>query len=522
MSKTLARPDYRAPLSPSDMLRLIRILLALALGLRLIYAAAIELVPDEAYYWLWSRHLALGYFDHPPMIAYLIRAGTWLLGDNPIGVRAVMAVMSVGTILIIMTIARRILPNERATVWVSLMWIASPLLLGLGILATPDTPVVFFSTAALAFVALIAKRDDQEGAPQASPGLWLLFGLFSGLAMVSKYTGVLLPAAVALAMLTSAKGRGHYRRPWIYLSGMLALVVFSPVILWNKRHQWASFLFQIKHGTMIGGTHPADTTAHALSRFFIDIGTYLGGQLLVWTPILFFLVVVVLYHYWRHYRTLGQTDRLLLWTGTVPLVFFLVTVIPSHHTELNWPAFAYVPCSLLIGRWLSQGNSPERFGWVRGGVQVSAGFVIAMLVIFAPPMTARIVRLPFHVPHLVRDTIGWPQFARWMSDQAMQAGGALIVTNRHQDAGEAAFYIQGQPEVWSEGIGSRPNAFAYFDDPPPFSKIPVVFWVGGHHELFAKKYGYKEVAQSTYRAFAGRNPDPRVESGYVLVHDSTR
>lgn len=495
----------------------------MALGIRLIYSAAIELVPDEAYYWVWSRHLSLGYFDHPPMIAYLIWAGTWLLGDHELGVRLLMAMMSIGTIVVIIAVARKILRNDRATIWVALMWVASPLLMVLGILATPDTPLVFFSTAALAFIVLISNRDDDpQVARGGSPGLWLLFGLFSGLAMVSKYPGVLLPAAVALAMLTSPKGRAHYRRPWIYLSGIISLAVFSPVIWWNAKHDWASFLFQIRHGTMNGELRPAIGFWAAVPRLFADIGTYLGGQLLIWTPILFVLVIVVLYRYWRHYRTLAQVDRVLLWTSTVPLVFFLLAVIPSHHTELNWPAFAYVPGSLLIGRSLSQSDSEAMFGWVRGGVQVSTGFLIALLVIFAPPVTARIVRLPFHVPHLVRDTIGWPEFARWAGNQARVAGDALIITNRHQDAGEIAFYMPGQHEIWSDGVGSRPNAFAYFAPQPDYGNIPVVFWVGGHHELFAKKYGYEEVVQSTYRAFARPNPDPRVEAGYVLVHAPKR
>lgn len=522
MSRTPSGPNYRGPLTASDKLRLIRILLALALGIRLIYSAAMELLPDEAYYWVWSRHLALGYFDHPPMIAYLIWAGTWLFGDREIGVRFVLAVMSIGVIVMVIATARRVLQNDRATLWVALIWLASPLLMGLGIIATPDTPAVFFSTAGLACVALIAKRDDSGPQPSDSPALWLLFGLFSGLAMDSKYTAVLLPASVALAMLTSPKGRAHYRKPWIYLSGIAALAVFSPVIWWNAHHHWASFLFQLRHGTLNGESPAAASLAASIGRLFGGIGAYFGGQFLLWTPILFVLVILVLIQYWRHYRTLDQVDRILLWTGTVPLVFFFLAVLPSHHTEPNWPAFAYVPSSLLIGRWLLQDNSEKRFGWVRGGVQVSAAFLLGMLIIFAPPVTRWIVRLPFHVPHAIRDMTGWPQFAGWMSREAMQAGDAWIVTNRHQDAGEATFYMQGPHEVWSDGIGSRPNAYAYFDDQPDFRKIPVVFWVGGHHELFAQKYGFTVYEETTYHAFSGRNPDPRSEVGFVLVHPLKR
>lgn len=522
MARTLARPVPHGPLTPADYLRLIRIPLALAFGIRLIYSAARELMPDEAYYWVWSRHLALGYFDHPPMIAYLIWAGTWLFGDREIGVRFVIAVMSIGVILMVISTARRLLKDERATLWVALIWVASPLLMGLGLIATPDTPAVFFSTAGLASVAMIAKKDDLAPG-NSSATLWLLFGLFSGLAMDSKYTAVLLPGAVALAMLTSPKGRAHYRRPWIYLSGIVALAVFSPVIWWNKNHGWASFLFQIKHGTVNGESHaPASSFISGVGRLFGGIGAYLGGQFLIWTPILFVVLLIVLIHYWRHYRTLEQVDRILLWTATVPLVFFFLAVIPSHHTELNWPAFAYVPGSLLIGRWITHGDSEKRFGWVRGGVQVSAAFLLGMLVLFATPVTRAIVRLPFHVPHAIRDMTGWPQFAGWMSRQAMQAGDAWIVTNRHQDAGEATFYMPGQQQVWSDGSGSRTNAYAYFDDQPDFSKIPVVFWVGGHHELFAQKYGFVEVAETSYHAFSGRNPDPRSEVGFVLMHPLKR
>jgi len=527
MSKTLVRPDAHATLNPAEKLRLVRIMLALAIGVRLLYSAAVELVPDESYYWVWSRHLALGYFDHPPMIAYLIWVGTWLFGDREIGVRFVVALMSVGTILIIIATARRILQNDRATLWVALIWLTSPLMMGLGILATPDTPVVFFSTAGLAMAAFIAKRDDDASnssgaAASGSPVLWILFGIFSGLAMVSKYTGVLLPSAVALAMLTSPKGRAHYRHPWIYLSGSLAVAVFSPVIWWNKQHQWASFLFQIRHGALNGEGHPALSAGKAFLRFFADIGIYVGDQLGIWTPLLFAIVIVVLIYYWRRHRDLGQLDRLLLWTGTAPLVFFALAMLPSHHTEPNWPAFAYVPISLLIGRWLIEKPSPERFAWVRGGVQVSAAVLAGMLVMFAPPVTQRLVRLPFHVPHAISDFTGWPKFAHWMSTQSEQAGRAIVVTNRHQDAGEGAFYMPGQHEVWSDGIGSRPNAFDYFDDKPDFSKIPVVFWVGGHHELFAQKYGYVEFAQTTYHAFSGRNPNPRVEVGYLLYRPTKR
>lgn len=502
---------------PRGQLYFFRRLLPVALAVRLIYGAVVQLVPDEAYYWVWSRHLAAGYFDHPPMIALVIWIGTHVLGSTELGVRLVPAVMSVGAMAMIVALARRLVSHEHATAWVALVWLTSPLMLALGIVCTPDTPAMFFSVCGLACAALIARRDDEPehsaGGPN-TPRLWLLFGLSCGLAMVSKYTAVLLPAGVAMAMLLSRKGRSHYRRPWIYLSGVIALLVFSPVIWWNAKHGWVSFLYQIHHG--VAGSHPqtgASTAVHTLVRVFTDLGVYFGEQALVWTPILFVIALIVLWNGWRHYRTLPQVDRVLLWSGTLPLAFFAVAMVSSHRTEANWPAFAYVPISLLTGRWLAAKWDGRRVGWAHGGINIAVAGLVGMLVFAAPPVTRTLAR-EFHVPHGVTDLLGWREYGRWLGNQSAQVG-APVMTNRHQDAGEASFYMQGQPEVWCVGIGSRPTAFDYFDEPPDFAKIPGIIWVGGNSELFEKHYGYTEIARINYTATTARNP--RVFVSFVLV-----
>ena len=109
--------------------------------------------------------------------------------------------------------------------------------------------------------------------------LWLLFGLFVGLALLSKYTAVLLPASFAMAMLFSRSGRKLYRRPWIYLSGIVAALVFSPVVWWNATHHWASFSYQFHHGTEVSEylTVPTSPVGRFI-RFGEDVGSYLGGQ----------------------------------------------------------------------------------------------------------------------------------------------------------------------------------------------------------------------------------------------------
>ncbi len=120
---------------------------------RWVFDAMRELVPDEAYYWVWSRHLAMSYFDHPPVIAYLIRLGTLLLGNTELGVRCLIGVMTAGTVLILTLAAPRLTGDSRAASFVPIALLLSPMIAVVGSIATPDTPACFFQSAALAMRA---------------------------------------------------------------------------------------------------------------------------------------------------------------------------------------------------------------------------------------------------------------------------------------------------------------------------------------------------------------------------------
>src|SRR5439155_2027232 len=137
-------------------------------------------------------------------------------------------------------------------------------------LATPDTPAFFFSTGALACGLMAVNRQEQGNAPWRSVAAWwLASGICVGLGLVSKYTVVLLPASVGLALLTSARGRRILLSPWPWVAGALAVALFMPVVWWNYRNGWVSFAYQLHHGT--------DATAKApLAEF----GGFLGVQML--------------------------------------------------------------------------------------------------------------------------------------------------------------------------------------------------------------------------------------------------
>ena len=140
----------------------------LLLVIRVFLGAVCNLVPDEAFYWTWTRHLSTGYFDHPPMIAWIIWLSTRVLGNTELGVRMPAALLSIGSLAVLYLLAGRVLKDRRAVGYVVLMWVAGPLLPVIGTIHTPDASATFFSVCALACAAWAVERDDDPSNPLQS------------------------------------------------------------------------------------------------------------------------------------------------------------------------------------------------------------------------------------------------------------------------------------------------------------------------------------------------------------------
>src|ERR1700742_447057 len=198
-------------MSPADN-RLVRntslTILALVV-LRLIAAAVTPLTFDEAYYLMWSKHLAGGYYDHPPMVAlpmtYAVsRTAAILFGSMRVAASAaillnVTLMVAVGTLIV-----------------------------------TPDSPLLVASSFVLFFLAKLL--DSGRGA------WWLAVGAAVGCALLSKYTALFFGAAILIWLLVVPQQRRWLASPWPYLGAVIAFALFAPVIIWNSQHQWVSFL----------------------------------------------------------------------------------------------------------------------------------------------------------------------------------------------------------------------------------------------------------------------------------------
>ncbi len=210
-------------------------IVAVAVTLRLVYSGRVELLPEETYYWNYARHLDIGYLDHPPMVAWLIAAGTATCGDGEFGVRIGALCSAAIASFFIYRLTRNLCGAPSALVALVLMQ-TLPFFFLAGMLMTPDAPLTAAWAASLYFLerALVADRR----------GAWWGAGLSLGLGLLSKYTIALVGLSALIFVLIDPKARRWLRRPDPYAAALLALAVFSPVIVWNARHEWVSFLFQ--------------------------------------------------------------------------------------------------------------------------------------------------------------------------------------------------------------------------------------------------------------------------------------
>jgi 4-amino-4-deoxy-L-arabinose transferase-like glycosyltransferase len=393
--------------------------------LRFVMAAIVPIVPDEAYYWDWSRHLAAGYFDHPPAIALLIRAGTMIAGDTPFGVRCV--VVLIGTLATVAAVALAQRLGGAAAARRAAYGVAAMPLAGAGlVLATPDVPLL----AALA-VGLLAV-DVALRSPRAI-GWWIGAGAALGCGLMSKYTAVLFGTGIALALLARKDLRDQWRHPGPYLAIAVAALVFLPVVLWNASHEWVSFRFQLQHGLVPKGH------STLLSREL----SLLGGQLGLVSPILFVFIAAAVARGVRR----AAPSRVFVVAGVATFItaFFLWSAA-RRSVEPNWLAPAVLAGVVVWAAGRAHTTRWEHAGLALGGALVLG--IYAQVIVPFLPIPAR--RDP------TAQGAGWASLAREMDGMRQ---GAWIATNRYQDAAELAFHLNNHPTVFSLNIGGRPNQY---------------------------------------------------------------
>src|ERR1700712_1518668 len=262
-------------------------------ALRLVAAAWTPLTFDEAYYWMWSKHLAGGYYDHPPAVAVVIRLGTMIAGDTEFGVRLVSILLALPMTWAVYRSASILFGGMRVAVTAAIM-LNVTLMAAVGtLIVTPDAPLLVASSFVLFYLAKVLETGR---------GIWwLAVGTAVGAALLSKYSALFFGPAILIWLVAVPKLRRWLISPWPYLGGVVSLAVFAPVILWNRDHQWVSFLKQFGRAR-IEEFRPA------------FIGELIPTQIAFATPLVFLIGMMGLYVLLR--RDGGASASRVLITAT--------------------------------------------------------------------------------------------------------------------------------------------------------------------------------------------------------------
>ena len=416
--------------------------LAAGFVVRLVFGALIPLFGDEAYYWEWSRRLAAGYFDHPPGIAVLVRGGTALFGAIPLGVRFLPIFAGLVAGVATAAIALR-LAGERGALRSALIITCMPLAAAGLVLATPDAPLL--ATVSLGVYGVVRAIQSPRGS-RASLGWWCASGVALGLSFSSKYTSILMPVGVVVAILARGSLRGRFREPGPYLACVIATLVFVPVLRWNAGHDWVSFGFQVHHGL-------ATSARRDLLAPLKRLGDMIGGQAGLVSPILFVLLAIAVVRGLR--RTSSDAAFVLATIAAFTFLFFCYSAT-RQRVEANWPAPAYIAAIPLLGA-LAGSTRLER--WLRGGIWFAA-VLSAVIYLHA---AFEILPLPPRKDPIARSA-GWGELAAALDAAGRRAKStdratSWIAADRYQDASELAFHLPSHPTAFSLNLSGRGNQF---------------------------------------------------------------
>ncbi|OBS08581.1 glycosyltransferase family 39 protein [Acidihalobacter prosperus] len=443
------------------------ILLISAGILSILFASQTPLTFDEAYYWQWSRHLAWGYFDHPPMIAYLIAAGTRLVGTNPLGVRLVPGMLAITLAWMMYRLGKAYWQYSQAGLWALVLTVTTPLFAVGNMISTPDTPLLFFWAATI----LLTLRALERGRVFD----WLMMGACAGLGMLSKFPMILLYLALLLALLASARGRRALAgiKPWLALG--VSVLVSLPMIIWEYRNNLDSITFHLKQG--LGPAAGAHDHATGLATF----AQYLLGQAGVLTPLVFALTLGALAFALLRRPATGSGDGEIPTGNTLSpgeirpfllmpaLVTFGVFGAASflQSSGPNWSAPAYVTALPLAGGLMAALIHHRRrilrwLAWLTVGCAATVSLYAHIEV--AHPLIPY-ANYPLTFP-LDRSAL-----ARWADGlraaHTHEGRAPWIVAANYKIASVLAFDMQGRPATYDPFEVGSGSAYLAWQHPPP-------------------------------------------------------
>lgn len=419
-----------------------------------IFNARFQLHYDEAYYWTWGQNLSLSYFDHPPMVAYMIRLAS-LFGHSEFWVRFPALVSAVITLFVLYHLAFRMFGRRVAEI-AAILGFSMPIIQATAFIITPDSPLLMFWALTLySFYIWVFEEKT----------IYVyLAGLFAGCALLSKYIGLFIYPGLFLFLITSRQYRLLLLKKDVYLAFILSIIVATPVLVWNYKHNWVSFIYQFYHGIDVNG-----------NISFSNVGDYLGGQLFISGP---FIFTAAFYFLYKNFRQVFTTPKLafLFYPVVFGFLFFLYCSI-TKHIEANWPGPIYLSIVVFLAYYLAQ----KDICWV-----YKASFIFICIALLLTKMPVRFTPRPLHnkIPGI---NIFFGNRELLVHVAPYIKPDTLVLACDYGNASRIWFYLGKRAYVPAQLPFS--NSYRYWQQP----ELPIkhaIYVCGGHDVVALKKLGF--------------------------------
>lgn len=374
-----------------------------------------DLYPDEAQYWLWSLHPALGYYSKPPLVAWLIAVTTALFGDDELAIRLAAPLLHFGTALVIYALARR-LYDARTALWSAIAYATLPGVSASAVIISTDAPLLFCW--AVALYAFIRARD--EGGWR----WWIAVGAAAGFGLLAKYAMAYWLLSALLFLLLFRDERRHVSR--FLAAAALALLIYAPNFAWNAANSFVSYRHTSDNAALHGSLlHPG----HFLEFF--------ASQFAVFGPIFLAVLIVVTVAGWRSFR---DRRAALLASFALPTLAMMLVVSFLSRAQPNWSAPTFISATVLVVAWLL---ARGRTGLVAASVALH---VFAALVVFGAHDAAAAfgAQLPAKYDPLHR-LRGWQPLGRTVSQMLIRHPGTILMSDDREDMAVLMYYVRPHP-----------------------------------------------------------------------------
>lgn len=402
---------------------LIMILLHVFLG------TTLNLTDDEAYYWTWSQHLDISYYDHPPMVAYFIKFFTMIFGNTNLAVR-LPAISTIAIVSILIDRIIRYLYKDKQKAFIGVViFNFIPIFSMASIMTLPDIPLIlFYSLTLYFFIRLIYEKKAQ---------LWYLIGGLVGLGLLSKYNMFMVYPAVFAYLIIDKKERFWLKRKEPYLAFIFSLLFFIPVIIWNINHNWLSFSF-----------HLYQRHSKELTFKFDILLQFIIVQMLVVSPVLFYGYFKVIF------KNFHKKDVKLLSLYGTPV--FLIFLFSSLFTEfkIHWAAMAYIPWTILLSNYIN---------WNRFWKYIGIGLAVFLSLFIFTQSYYPIAAIP-PKDDITTDMHGWDQVGKKVQSyyNDLEQDDWFLFSNRYQLSSQLAFYLPDKDYVYS--LNNKTEQFDFWKD----------------------------------------------------------